>query len=133
MTVGLLLITHDRIGQELLDTATTTLSVCPLRARVLSVPEQVDPAELYDDASDLLHRLDDGAGVLVLTDAYGSTPSNVASRLAQKEKVAVIAGLNLPMLLRVLNYPDLPLFDLAEKAVTGGRDGIIVVEARRDD
>ncbi len=133
MTVGLLLITHDRIGQELLDTATTTLSVCPLRARVLSVPEQVDPAELYDDASDLLHRLDEGAGVLVLTDAYGSTPSNVASRLAQKEKVAVIAGLNLPMLLRVLNYPDLPLFDLAEKAVTGGRDGIIVVEARRQD
>ena len=132
MSVGLLLITHNRIGQELLDTATTTLSVCPLRARVLSVPEQVDPAELYDDASELLHRLDDGAGVLVLTDAYGSTPSNVASRLAEKEKVAVIAGLNLPMLLRALNYPDLPLFDLAEKAVTGGRDGIIVVEAHRE-
>lgn len=67
-----------------------------------------------------------GDGVLVLTDIYGSTPGNIANRLFDAHGVAVIAGINVPMLIRVLNYPDLSLEELVNKAVTGGHDGIIL-------
>jgi PTS system ascorbate-specific IIA component len=70
--------------------------------------------------------LDDGDGVLVLTDMYGSTPSNVASSLGREDRVVVVAGLNLPMLVRVLNYPEDSLSALAEKAVSGGNRGILI-------
>ena len=60
----------------------------------------------------------------VLTDMYGSTPSNIACRLTGTH-TKVVAGINLPMLIRVLNYPRLTLTELAEKALSGGRDGIM--------
>jgi PTS system ascorbate-specific IIA component len=72
-----------------------------------------------------VEQLDQGDGVLVLTDIYGSTPSNIASHLSSRPGVQVVAGLNLPMLLRVLNYARLDLATLAEKAVSGGREGVV--------
>jgi len=62
--------------------------------------------------------------VLVLTDLYGSTPSNIAQKLIAQRNVHVVSGLNLSMLIRILNYPQLPLLELSEKAVSGGKDGI---------
>ena len=96
MNVGVLLITHGDIGNVLLQTAIDVLSVCPL-----------------------------STCVLVLTDLYGSTPSNIACRLHRLSNVRVVSGINLPMLIRVLNYPDLDLDELAHKALTGGRDGVL--------
>ena len=66
-----------------------------------------------------------GDGVLVLTDLYGSTPSNIACKLRRHGHVRVVSGVNLPMLIRVLNYPDLDLDSLKEKALSGGRDGVL--------
>jgi len=64
-------------------------------------------------------------GVLLLTDIYGATPSNIAMRFQDDEaKVMVVSGINLPMLVRVLNYPDLNINQLQEKALSGGRDGV---------
>ena len=63
--------------------------------------------------------------MLVLTDMYGSTPSNIAVGLQREGRVDVVAGVNLPMLVRVLNYPFLDLATLAAKALSGGRDGIM--------
>ena len=73
----------------------------------------------------MIEQLDQGDGVLILTDMYGSTPGNIACALGQNNRVAVVAGLNLPMLVRVLNYPQLDLHTLAEKAESGGRIGIV--------
>lgn len=131
MSVGILLVTHNRIGDELLDTARETLGFCPVQTRTLAVTPDADPAELTRRALDLVQLLDDGDGVLVLTDCFGSTPSNVAARLAQGQRIMVIAGANLPMLLRVFNYPGLNLAELADKARSGGRDGVILVEMFR--
>jgi len=64
--------------------------------------------------------------VLILTDAYGSTPSNIANRLAAIVTSKVIAGVNLPMLLRVFNYPEKSLEELSTTAFDGGKDGIII-------
>ncbi|RMD79214.1 MAG: PTS fructose transporter subunit IIA [Gammaproteobacteria bacterium] len=123
--VGLLLITHGRLGEALLETAEQMLGVCPLAAAALAVGRDEDPEALRRRARELVARLDQGAGVLVLTDIFGSTPANVASAL-QGPGVRVVAGLNLPMLIRVLNYPGLDLEGLAAKAESGGRDGVFL-------
>lgn len=131
MSVSILLITHNRIGDELLETARQTLGFCPVQTRSLEVTPDGDPATLTRRAMDLVELLDDGDGVLVLTDCYGSTPSNVAATLARDQRITVIAGLNLPMLLRIFNYPGLGLAELSDKARSGGRDGVILVETYR--
>jgi PTS system mannose-specific IIA component len=129
MKVGLLIIAHDRLGAALMDTATGTLDRCPLHASVLSVSRDCDPEEIRGQARTLVRELDQGAGVLVLTDMYGSTPSNVACSLLDLPRVRVVAGINLPMLIRVFNYPELELDELTRRAVSGGSDGIVLCGA----
>jgi PTS system mannose-specific IIA component len=128
MTAGLLIITHDSVGKTLIDTASAILGVCPMALEVISVCEGCEPDDMVDSARSAVRRLDNGGGVLILTDMYGSTPSNVANRLGGEATIKVVAGLNLPMLVRVLNYPTLSLDELAYKAVSGGSDGIFVCE-----
>lgn len=129
MSVALCLITHDRIGEAMLATARSMLGSCPLPAATIAVACACDSARaegLLREARDVLRRLDEGDGVIVLTDMYGSTPANIAAALGDMEghEVVVIAGVNLPMLVRLLNYPGLALEQLAEKALSGGREGI---------
>lgn len=128
MTVGLLLITHNHLGDELLKTAINTFNGCPLPVRVLHVySSPVDPDLLLAQARSLVTELDAGAGVLVLTDIYGSTPSNIATRLLDGNATIVVTGVSLPMLIRVLNYASLSLPELADKAVSGGYEGIVML------
>ena len=126
MNTGLLLITHGRIGQDMLDTTTTILGKCPLRTSAIPVREDCDPDLLFESASQACARLNQGDGVLVLTDLYGSTPSNIATRLMETHAVQVVSGINVPMLLRIMNYPELGLDRLADKAASGARDGVII-------
>lgn len=124
MTIGLLIITHNHIGQALLETATGMLGTCPLECATLSLAPDADRDVLLRQARSRANELDKGGGVLVLTDMYGSTPSNIAAGLGKSADIVVVAGINLPMLIRVMNYPQLDLEQLADKAVSGGGDGI---------
>jgi PTS system ascorbate-specific IIA component len=126
MPVGILIVTHGEIGEELLRTARSTLGgELPLKCRALSVSPSCDPGQQHDKANTMLSSLNDGDGVLVLTDMYGSTPSNIANSFKQLSDIEVIAGVNLPMFIRVLNYPNLNLQEIKDKALSGGHDGII--------
>ena len=125
MKTGLLLITHGNIGRDMLDTVTEIFGQCPLAAEAITVHSGDDPDMLFEAASRLVTELDQGNGVLVLTDLYGSTPSNIATRLLDRHKLRVIAGANIPMLIRIFNYPELAMDALCEKAINGARDGII--------
>lgn len=125
MRAGVLIIAHNHIGQQLLETATDMLNRRPPQVRSLEVMQDDDPVDLLARARRLLAEIELGAGVLVLTDMYGSTPSNIAHRLSDSGHVRVLAGINLPMLVRALNYAELPLDELAQKALSGGRDGIL--------
>ncbi len=127
MSVGLLIISHDGIGPAILGTTSLMLGDCPLNAKLLMASRDCDPAELTEQATEYLQLLDSGDGVLVLTDLYGATPSNIAAQLIEQNNIRVIAGLNLSMLIRVLNYPELDLDSLAEKALSGGRDGVLAI------
>jgi PTS system mannose-specific IIA component len=126
MNVGLLLITHNDLGRYLLDTASGILGSCPVRTRCLNVPASCDPDKVFESACALYRELDQGDGVLVLTDLYGSTPSNIAARLLEKYNILVISGVNVPMLMRILNYPTCSLEEMANKALTGARDGVVI-------
>jgi len=124
MSVGLLVITHDGIGPALLGTTSLMLGGCPLQAKLLMASKDSDPEDLKKQADEFVGLLDSGDGVLILTDLYGSTPSNIAAGLGEKHEIRSISGVNLSMLIRVLNYPELALDELAEKAKSGGLDGI---------
>lgn len=127
MPVGILIVTHGDIGEELLATARSTLGgKLPLKCRALSVSPSCDPQHQHDRAQKMLSSLDGGEGILVLTDMYGSTPSNIANSFKERDDIEVIAGVNLPMFIRVLNYHECNLNELVDKAVTGGHDGIIL-------
>ena len=125
--VGLLVITHNNVGGALFDAAISVLGECPLPFEILPISQNCDPEERYQKALTYIEKLNLEEGVLVLTDMYGSTPSNIATKLAQ-DNVTVITGINLPMLVRVMNYPTLPLEKLANKAVSAGQTGVITVE-----
>jgi len=125
MAVSILTVTHGKVGHELLATAKSMLGTLPITCKTLSVSATSKPDKIFDKARDLCDELDKGDGVLVLTDIFGSTPSNVCNRLGEVAHVRVLAGLNLPMLIRVMNYPDLDLPKLAAKALSGAHDGII--------
>ena len=120
MTVNILLISHDNVGQSILDASINTLGFCPLTAEILSIPNNCDPESKIELARARVNELDQGDGVLILTDIYGSTPSNIACALSGDDNIRVISGLNLPMLIRVLNYPNLEIDELMLKAISGG-------------
>ncbi len=125
MSVGLLIITHNDVGRILINTAFDMLEARPIETTLLEVDLNCDIDKIEDKATVALKKCDLGHGVLILTDIFGSTPSNVASLLLKKHWACAVSGLNLPMLIRILNYPDLSLHDLAEKALSGAKDGII--------
>ncbi|HZX81803.1 MAG TPA: PTS fructose IIA subunit family protein [Lysobacter sp.] len=125
MTVGILLVTHEGIGTALRGVAERLLTPLPLRVEVLEVPFDADPDGVLPVASAALRRADSGDGVLVLTDLYGASPANLASRLSRLgTPMRRVSALNLPMLLRVLNYADLALDELPAIAIAGGRNGV---------
>lgn len=130
MSVGILLITHEGIGNAMLDVATRLLRKLPLVAEAFEVPFDADADALLPQASAALRRVDGGHGVLVLTDLYGASPSNIAARLARLgTPVRRVSALNLSMLLRVMNYADLPLDELPAVATAGARNGVILDDA----
>ena len=126
MKTGLLLITHGKLGREILDTVTAILGYCPLDTETISVPNDSDPDAILASASAICSALDQGSGVLVLTDLYGSTPSNIANRLLQTHNASVVSGVNVPMLLRIMNYPDSQHQELSEIAASGARNGVVI-------
>lgn len=127
MKVGVLLMTHESMGAALVGAARHVLGRLPLPLEVQEVAADADPETMLRAAAAHARELDHGDGVLVLSDLYGATPCNIARRLPDLGvRMHCVAGLNLPMLLRVLNYPEQSLDELAQTAALGGRGGIVV-------
>lgn len=123
--IGILIIAHGKLGDSLIDCASHVLGKRPPLLNHLVVDKQDDPVLLIAKARQLVAKLNDGDGVLVLSDMYGATPCNVVTKLIQPNVVEGVAGVNLPMLVRTLTYRDVPLKTLVEKALSGGREGVV--------
>ena len=76
-------------------------------------------------ARELIGRLDTGQGVLIMVDMFGATPGNITARLLAAGKVEGISGASLPMLVRALTYRESPLAVVVDKAMSGGREGVV--------
>lgn len=127
--VGILLVTHNGLGDSLLDCVRHVTGKVPAHLKSLSVLAEDDPHTKEEEARALLKQLDTGNGVLLLTDIYGATPANIARRLCQPGHVEGVAGVNLPMLLRVACGPDMPLDLMVQRALQGGQDCIVSLHA----
>lgn len=125
--IGILIITHGMLGESLIHSASHVLNRRPQRLKQLGVTAQDDPLLMLPQARALVKELNGGHGVLILTDMYGGSPSNIAAKLVVPGKVEAVAGVNLPMLIRALTYRDRSLQTIVTKAVSGGCEGVVRV------
>ncbi|HKT95977.1 MAG TPA: PTS sugar transporter subunit IIA [Paraburkholderia sp.] len=121
---GILIIAHAPLATALRECIAHIYGGCPARIGALDVLPDSDPVEVVAQATAEIERLREENGALVLTDMFGATPSNIAARLATVPQVRVLAGVNLPMLVRAVCYRTTPLDVLVEKALAGASKGI---------
>lgn len=128
--VGILLLTHGRLGEALVDCAHHVLGgQLPAQLATLSAGQDEPVDEVEDKARRLLALLDQGGGVLVLTDLLGATPARVAARLIEPGKVEALSGVSLPMVLRAINYRHRLLSALVKKALLAGTECTVAMTA----
>lgn len=128
--VGILLLTHGRLGEALVECASHVLGgKLPEQLAVLSAGQDEPVDEVEARSRQLLATLDQGAGVLVLTDLLGATPARVAARLIEPGKVEALSGVSLPMVLRAINYRHRLLGALAKKALLAGTECTVAMTA----
>lgn len=126
--VGILVVAHNALGESLVDCVKHVLGEVPHNLKVLSVYAEDDPQKKLEEGRELIKQLDSGGGVLILADIFGATPSNVGRQLCHTERVMGVAGVNLPMLLRVVCYPNKTMPELARIALEGGRECIVYMK-----
>jgi mannose PTS system EIIA component len=126
--IGVVIIAHENLGDALIRSVTHVLGSRPAKFELLTVGSHDDAFNLVPQARKLIASLDDGEGVLILSDIYGGTPCNLACKLIVPGRVEVVAGVSLPMVVRAFTYRDKGLSTMISKAVSGGRDGVLHVE-----
>lgn len=123
--IGILLITHGTFGESLIQNVCHVLNKRPALIGQLGVAAQDDPLDILPMAKLLLKEVNDGDGVLIMTDILGATPANLALKLLEPGRFEGVAGVSLPMLLRALTYRKNGMSTVLKKAISGGHDGII--------
>ena len=123
--IGILIIAHGTLGESLIHCASHVMGARPPLLQQLGVGTHDDPAAMLPLGQRMVKELDEGQGVLILSDIYGATPCNMVGKLLKPGHVEGVAGVNLPMLVRALTYRNESLELLVEKALSGGRDGVI--------
>ena len=123
--IGIMIIAHDSLAEGLARAVTHVLGARPPQFEVLSVAATDDPLALLPAARELVRQLDTGGGVVVFSDIYGGSPSNLAAKLLKAGRVEGIAGVNLPMLVRAFTYRTRDMETLLKRAVSGGCDGVL--------
>ena len=123
--IGILLVTHNGLGDSMVDCVRHVLGNVPANLKVMPVLAGDDPQRKEQEGRALIAQLDTGSGVLLLSDMFGATPCNIARRLYQPGRVEGLCGVNLPMLLRAVCYSSQPLAEVMQKALESGRNCIL--------
>lgn len=123
--IGILILTLGRVGEGLLEEASLIMGKEPEDVSVLNANCNQPPEVILRDLKSVLAEFKDDDGILILADIYGATHVNAAMQLLEKDKIELVAGVNLPMLVRVLNYRDVMLHQLVALAVSGGKNGVV--------
>jgi PTS system ascorbate-specific IIA component len=123
--IGILLVSHEPLGTALLHCTRHIFGRLPVQLAALDVVPDENPDNAFQAARALLARINDGSGAIVLTDVFGATPARIAERLHEPERVEVLAGVNLPVLIKALSHRRLPLTELVERLVEAGQQAIV--------
>ena len=129
--ISILLITHGELGKSLIECATHVLGDNPLFLESLSIENDCTHESMFKQISERINLLDQGNGVLILTDIFGATPCNIITKIIKPGKVSAIAGVNLSMLIRTISYRNESFDSLISKAIQGAQDGIIHIQANQ--
>jgi len=124
MSVALLLVSHNGIASNLLNTASSIVNDRPTNIAYVEVPMDASVDTIKLNIQKKLEQFDQSKEVLILTDIYGATPSNIASCFISNKNIQLVSGLNLAMIIKAINYRSLPLTELVEKIIQGGRQSI---------
>ncbi len=130
--IGILVVSHEPLGTALIHCTRHIFGRMPAQLAALDVIPDEDPEVALSAARELIARINDGSGVLVLTDIFGATPSRIAMRLAEPHRVAVIAGVNLPLLVKALNNRRGPVEEIAQLVIGSAKNAILEIEAERN-
>jgi PTS system mannose-specific IIA component len=129
---GILIIAHTPIASAMLSFAEHVYGAVPEHIQAVDIPAHEDAKISFERVLVAAKAVETHGELLVLTDVMGATPANVASRLmtqqnssGMKLKVHILAGLNLPMLMRAVSYKDDALDVLTQKTLQGGQNGIL--------
>ena len=131
--IGILIISHGDLGNSLISCANHVMGKRPEHLMHLGVTIQDDPDVIILNALELLKQLDRGDGVLILSDICGATPCNIANQLVSPGRVECLSGVNLSMLIRALTYRNESLELSVEKALSGGKEGVMRIYSRADN
>jgi len=129
--IGILLITHGELGKSLIECATDVLGDKPKFLDSLTIENDCAHDNMYKEISEKINLLDQGKGVLILTDIFGATPCNIITKIIKPGKVNAIAGVNLSMLIRSISYRHESFDTLVAKAIEGAQDGIIHIQSNQ--
>jgi PTS system mannose-specific IIA component len=129
---GILIIAHTPIASAMLSFAEHVYGSIPGHIQAVDIPAHEDAKISFERVLAAAKAVETHGELLVLTDVMGATPANVASRLMSQQssagmklKVQILAGLNLPMLMRAVSYKDDALDLLTQKTLQGGQNGIL--------
>jgi PTS system ascorbate-specific IIA component len=129
--IGILLITHGELGKSLIECATHVLGDKPKLLDSLTIENDCAHENMYKEISEKINLLNQGDGVLILTDIFGATPCNIITKIIEPGKVNAIAGVNLSMLIRSISYRHESFDALITKAIEGAKNGIIHIQSNQ--
>ncbi len=122
--IGLVIITHARLAQELLNAAEFILGKVE-QAATVTVDSSLEAEKLHGRLEAAIAKVDSGDGVLVLTDMFGGSPNNISLTFLEENQLEVVTGVNLPMLIKAATgRQETTLAQLAHKVCEAGRDAI---------
>ena len=124
MSIAVILITHEGIASNLLNIGKSIIQKPIDNLSFIEVPMDTDVDEAIESVEKNINTLDLDDGIIFVTDVYGSTPANIAKQLATKYETGLLSGVNLPMIIRLLNYRDEKRESILQKALDGGCQGI---------
>lgn len=124
--VGFVVVAHGGLAKELISTAELIVGNLD-GVRGISVSPACSPEEVREEISDAIDSLNDGSGVVILTDLFGGTPSNLSLSFLEEDKVEVVTGVNLPMMIKLSNIREkMGLEELAQYIRSYGRENISI-------
>ncbi len=125
--IGIVLVTHGQLANELLTAAEIIVGDIP-NATAVSIGWHDDPDDVRREIEEAIERVEAGEGVVILTDMFGGTPSNLSLTFLEKGRLEVVTGVNLPMLIKLVGLRQqegsLELADVARQTAEQGKENI---------